>query len=76
MGIRTPDLLHAISRHHVHRGASVLVTVLRRALRSARVRAGCGTSVLYSPAGPQKSTDVAVLADVPSGEPRIPLREA
>jgi len=49
MGIRTPDLLHAISRQAVHRCASPQATVLSRAPEYARVRTGCGTSVLYSP---------------------------
>ena len=48
MGIRTPDLLHAISRQHVHRSTSAQVTVLTRAPESAVVHPGCGTSALYS----------------------------
>jgi hypothetical protein len=47
-GIRTPDLLHAISRHHVHRSASPQVTVPERTHRSIQIRAGCGTFLLYS----------------------------
>jgi hypothetical protein len=47
MGIRTPDLLHAISRQPVQGGASAQVTVLTRAPQCALVRTGCGTSVLY-----------------------------
>jgi hypothetical protein len=49
MGIRTPDLLHAISRRPIHRSTSVQVTVPQRALQSAQVRVSCGTFVLYSP---------------------------
>src|ERR1017187_7492730 len=48
MGIRTPDLLHAISRQPVHRSPSPQVTVLSSAPGCALVRPGCGTSVLYS----------------------------
>ena len=48
MGIRTPDLLHAISRHPVHRSPAPQVTVLSRAPVYTHVRTGCGTSVLYS----------------------------
>jgi hypothetical protein len=47
MGIRTPDLLHAIQRQPVHPRLSLQVTVLPRPLRSARVRACCGTFLLY-----------------------------
>ena len=49
MGIRTPDLLHAISRQHVHPRPSPQVTVPTRAPGCALVRPGCGTSVLYPP---------------------------
>jgi hypothetical protein len=49
MGIRTPDLLHAISRQAVHGRTSAQVTVLTRAPECALVRAGCGTSVLSRP---------------------------
>ena len=49
MGIRAPDLLHAISRRPIHRSTSVQVTVPQRALQSAQVRVSCGTFVLYSP---------------------------
>ena len=48
MGIRTPDLLHAISRHDVHPRTFPQVTVLTRAPRCAIVRPGCGTSALYA----------------------------
>jgi len=47
MGIRTPDLLHAISRQPVHHSASPQVTVLSRAPECALVRRRCGTSALY-----------------------------
>jgi hypothetical protein len=51
-GIRTPDLLHAISRQHVHRSTSVQVTVPGSARPSRQVRTGCGTFLLYRPACP------------------------
>ena len=44
---RTADLLHAISRQHVHPRPSVQVTVLPRPRKSARVRTSCGTFLLY-----------------------------
>ena len=47
MGIRTPDLLHAIQRHHVHGSASVQVTVSGRPPQSSGIQAGCCTFVLY-----------------------------
>ncbi len=47
MGIRTPDLLHAISRQAVHLSASEQVTVPGGASECVLVRFGCGTSVLY-----------------------------
>jgi hypothetical protein len=47
MEIRTPDLLHAISRQHVHHCASAQVTVPARARQSACIRTGCGTFLLY-----------------------------
>jgi hypothetical protein len=47
MGIRTPDLLHAISRQPVHGHASAQVTVLRRPPPCQQIRSGCGTSALY-----------------------------
>jgi hypothetical protein len=50
MGIRTPDLLHAIQRQPVHPRVPVQVTVLPRPLRSGRVQACCGTFLLYPPA--------------------------
>jgi hypothetical protein len=46
-GIRTPDLLHAITRQHVHPCVSLQVTVLPRLRKSARVRSSCGTFLLY-----------------------------
>jgi hypothetical protein len=45
-GIRTPDLLHAISRQHVHRSPSVQVTVPGRAHQSGQIRTGCCTFML------------------------------
>jgi hypothetical protein len=48
-GTRTPGLLHAISRQHVHRCLSPQVTVPQRAPASAGVRAGCCTLLLYPP---------------------------
>ena len=51
-GIRTPDLLHAISRQHVRRSTSVQVTVPGSARPSRQVRTGCGTFLLYRPACP------------------------
>ena len=47
MGIRTPDLLHAMQWHHVHRSPSVQVTVSGRPHESAGIQAGCCTFVLY-----------------------------
>jgi len=47
MGIRTPDLLHAIRLQHIHPHPFPQVTVLACVPRCASVRAGCGTSVLY-----------------------------
>jgi hypothetical protein len=47
MGIRTPDLLHAIQRQPVHPRVSVQVTVLPRPPRSTSVPACCGTLLLY-----------------------------
>jgi hypothetical protein len=48
-GIRTPDLLHAISRQHIRRSPSVQVTVPERVGRSGQVRTGCRTFPLYEP---------------------------
>jgi hypothetical protein len=58
MGIRTPDLLHAIQWQHVHRSPSVQVTVPGRPHQSPGIQAGCCTFVLYSASRPQKSRDV------------------
>ena len=59
-GIRTPDLLHAINRQHIHRSPPPQVTVPERTRRSAGIQAGCGTSVLYEspllPAGLSEAT--------------------
>jgi hypothetical protein len=46
-GTRTPGLLHAITRQHVHPCLSLQVTVLERLPRSASIRTGCGTFLLY-----------------------------
>jgi hypothetical protein len=51
-GIRTPDLLHAISRQHVHQCLSSQVTVPERAHQSGQVCTGCGTFLLYGPVCP------------------------
>jgi hypothetical protein len=51
MGIRTPDLLHAISRQHMHARPSPQVTVPACLPWPASVRTGCCTSVLYQSAG-------------------------
>jgi hypothetical protein len=53
-GTRTPGLLHAISRQHVHPRLSPQVTVPERTPGSAGVRTGCCTFLLYSPAGPER----------------------
>ena len=60
-GTRTPGLLHAIHRQHVHPRSSPQVTVPGGPYESARVRTGCGTFLLYSPGGPQQSRRVALL---------------
>jgi len=52
-GIRTPDLLHAISRQYVHRSTSVQVTVPERAYQSSQIRNGC-TFPLYRSARPTR----------------------
>ena len=49
MGIRTPDLLHAIQRQPVHSSPSPQVTVPEGAPESACVQACCGTFLLYDP---------------------------
>ena len=48
MGIRTPDLFHAISRQPVHRSPSPQVSVPERPPWSAPIRTCCGTWLLYS----------------------------
>jgi hypothetical protein len=53
-GIRTPDLLHAISRQHVHPCLSSQVTVPERAHQSGQVRTGCCTFALYRSARPTR----------------------
>ena len=52
MGIRTPDLLHAIQRQHVHPRLSVQVTVSGRPHESSGIQAGCCTFVLYGSGPP------------------------
>ena len=66
MGIRTPDLLHAMQWQHVHGSASVQVTVSGRPHESSGIQAGCCTFVLYTPVRPQESRDVAVLHAIAS----------
>ena len=61
MGIRTPDLLHAISRQHVHSSTSVQVTVPERPHQSAGIQAGCRTFVLYRPEPPLSGAERAQL---------------
>ena len=60
-GIRTPDLLHAISRQHIHSSTYLQVSVSGRPYRSSQIQTGCGTFLLYSPGCPQGSIDVALL---------------
>jgi hypothetical protein len=50
MGIRTPDLLHAIQRQPVHSRPSLQVTVPERTCGSSRIQVCCGTFLLYPPA--------------------------
>src|SRR5690242_13680194 len=57
-GIRTPDLLHAISRQRVHPSTYVQVTVLGHTRKSACVLAGCCTFVLCAPRGAGMSRGV------------------
>src|ERR1017187_209018 len=49
MGIRTPDLLHAIQRQPVHRSPSAQVTVPASTQQSTGIQTRCGTSLLYDP---------------------------
>lgn len=65
MGTRTPGLLHAINRQHIHGRASPQATVLRRAHQSPGIQPGCGTFALYSPERPPASAPVAVLSWLP-----------
>jgi hypothetical protein len=46
-GIRTPDLLHAISRQHIRLRPSTQVTVPGRVHESSGIQAGCGIFLLY-----------------------------
>ena len=50
-GTRTPGPLLANRWQHVHRHPSPQLTVLERAPGSVRIRVGCCTFLLYSPAG-------------------------
>jgi hypothetical protein len=52
MGIRTPDLLHAIQRQPVHRSPSAQVTVPASTQQSTGIQTRCGTSLLYDPLSP------------------------
>jgi hypothetical protein len=61
MGIRTPDLLHAMQWQHVHRSPSVQVTVSGRPHQSSGIQAGCCTFVLYGSARPPVRTERAPL---------------
>ena len=49
MGIRTPDLLHAIQRQPVHSRPSLQVTVPASTQQSTGIQTRCGTSLLYRP---------------------------
>ena len=48
MGVRTPELLHAIHWQHIHRSPFPQVTVPAGPGGTSCVRAGCGTFLLYS----------------------------
>jgi hypothetical protein len=52
MGIRTPDLLHAIQRQPVHSCPSLQVTVPASTQQSTGIQTRCGTSLLYGPMPP------------------------
>ena len=54
MGIRTPDLLHAIQRQPVHRSPSAQVTVPASTQQSTGIQTRCGTSLLYGPMPPPR----------------------
>ena len=80
MRIRTPDLLHAISRQAVHGRTFPQVTVLSSAPTCALVRPGCGTSALYAASGSGNAEalgglsgdlgdDFEVLVQVQHGQP-------
>jgi hypothetical protein len=53
-GTRTPGLLHAIHRQHVHQRLPPQVTVPERAGQSGQIRTGCCTFPLYRPARPAR----------------------
>ena len=63
MGIRTPDLLHAMQWNHVHRSPSVQVTVSGRPHQSAGIQAGCCTFLLYGPEPSPTQTERAQLPE-------------
>ena len=65
MGIRTPDLLHAMQWQHVHRSPSVQVAVSGRPHQSPGIQACCCTFVLYrsrQPTGDTSGPTTAVQA--------------
>ena len=68
-GIRTPDLLHAISRQYVHWRPSPQVTVLEHPLRFASVPAGCGTSMLYRSRNSPNDTSARTACVPQAGQP-------
>ena len=52
MGIRTPDLLHAIQWRPAHRSPLAQVTVPPSTHQSTGIQTRCGTSLLYGPMPP------------------------
>jgi hypothetical protein len=74
-GIRTPDLLHAISRQHVHRSTSAQVTVPGSAHPSRQVRTGCCTFLLYRPACPVSPRMVPDQPEPPKNSTAAPSKE-
>ena len=72
MGIRTPDLLHAMQRHHVHSSTYVQVTVPEHPHESTEICACCGTFLLYEsrPLLPRANCTIRPL-DTAAG-PQIP----
>ena len=67
MGIRTPDLLHAISRQGIPPRPSAQVTVPERARLAARVQAGCCTFLLGSRSPPGLAGLLTAAGVRPSG---------